>query len=112
PLPASSPPSASSSTAPAPPPPSPLSLHDALPILHGITGPSLTLNTACSAGGDAVMTAAMLLRAGEADAILAVGGESILCPVVVSDRKSTRLNSSHVSSSYALFCLKKTTTRW
>ena len=46
--------------------------------------PSLTLNTACSAGGDAVMTAAMLLRAGEADAILAVGGESILCPVVVS----------------------------
>ena len=53
-------------------------------IMHGITGPSLTLNTACSAGGDAVMTAAMLLRAGEADAILAVGGESILCPVVVS----------------------------
>src|SRR5699024_5120032 len=24
------------------------------------------------------------------------------------DRKSTRLNSSHVSSSYAVFCLKKT----
>src|SRR5699024_11603119 len=27
---------------------------------------------------------------------------------VVSDRKSTRLNSSHVSISYAVFCLKKT----
>src|SRR5699024_11956625 len=27
--------------------------------------------------------------------------------VVVSDRKSTRLNSSHVSISYAVFCLKK-----
>src|SRR5207249_12308417 len=26
------------------------------------------------------------------------------------DRKSTRLNSSHVSSSYAVFCLKKKTT--
>src|SRR5690625_6225275 len=26
------------------------------------------------------------------------------------DRKSTRLNSSHVASSYAVFCLKKTTT--
>src|SRR5699024_11967471 len=25
----------------------------------------------------------------------------------ISDRKSTRLNSSHVSTSYAVFCLKK-----
>src|SRR5699024_12486953 len=28
-------------------------------------------------------------------------------PIVVPDRKSTRLNSSHVSISYAVFCLKK-----
>src|SRR5699024_12817044 len=27
--------------------------------------------------------------------------------VVLTDRKSTRLNSSHVSISYAVFCLKK-----
>src|SRR5699024_12077904 len=27
--------------------------------------------------------------------------------VVIEDRKSTRLNSSHVSISYAVFCLKK-----
>ena len=53
-------------------------------IAHGIHGPSLTLNTACSAGGDAIMTATMLLHSGEADAVLAVGGESILCPIVVS----------------------------
>ena len=53
-------------------------------IAHGIHGPSLTLNTACSAGGDAMMTAAMLLKTGEAEAVLAVGGESILCPIVVS----------------------------
>ncbi len=31
-------------------------------IAHGIHGPSMTLNTACSAGGDAMMVAAMLLR--------------------------------------------------
>src|SRR5699024_12082710 len=31
------------------------------------------------------------------------------CPpeLMMSDRKSTRLNSSHVSISYAVFCLKK-----
>src|SRR5690554_4557844 len=28
-------------------------------------------------------------------------------PVMVGDRKSTRLNSSHVRISYAVFCLKK-----
>src|SRR5207249_5899795 len=30
-----------------------------------------------------------------------------LLPVIRRDRKSTRLNSSHVSISYAVFCLKK-----
>src|SRR5699024_11360112 len=29
----------------------------------------------------------------------------------ITDRKSTRLNSSHVSISYAVFCLKKKTTK-
>src|SRR5690625_5542579 len=29
--------------------------------------------------------------------------------LILSDRKSTRLNSSHVASSYAVFCLKKKT---
>src|SRR5207249_8772368 len=32
----------------------------------------------------------------------------VLCHILLSpDRKSTRLNSSHVSISYAVFCLKK-----
>lgn len=53
-------------------------------IAHGIRGPNFTLNTACSAGGDAIMTAAMLIRSGEAEAMLAVGGESSLCPVVMA----------------------------
>src|SRR5262245_63459606 len=30
-----------------------------------------------------------------------------LCALPVSDRKSTRLNSSHLGISYAVFCLKK-----
>src|SRR5690606_41334296 len=34
----------------------------------------------------------------------AVAQQSVL---VVEDRKSTRLNSSHVKNSYAVFCLKK-----
>src|SRR5690554_4888210 len=32
----------------------------------------------------------------------------IITPVLLLDRKSTRLNSSHVRISYAVFCLKKT----
>src|SRR5438874_7376783 len=32
-------------------------------------------------------------------------------PLVSRDRKSTRLNSSHVEISYAVFCLKKKTYR-
>src|SRR5207302_9020642 len=36
-------------------------------------------------------------------------GKRLLCctPSSVEDRKSTRLNSSHVKISYAVFCLKK-----
>src|SRR5690242_21861341 len=30
-----------------------------------------------------------------------------LCKQIAGDRKSTRLNSSHMSISYAVFCLKK-----
>src|SRR5438045_4569290 len=30
-----------------------------------------------------------------------------ICNLVPSDRKSTRLNSSHLGISYAVFCLKK-----
>src|SRR5689334_25028712 len=31
---------------------------------------------------------------------------------ILTDRKSTRLNSSHSSISYAVFCLKKKNHRW
>src|SRR5690625_7129312 len=35
------------------------------------------------------------------------GNSSIKSDTVIGDRKSTRLNSSHVAISYAVFCLKK-----
>src|SRR5699024_11663276 len=36
---------------------------------------------------------------------------ALLVDLVIRDRKSTRLNSSHVSISYALFCSKKESNR-
>src|SRR5690349_25072761 len=62
-----------------------LSLHDALPIFQVLseTGPAL------------------LDRNREV-----VFGQRFE-PAAVQDRKSTRLNSSHVEISYAVFCLKK-----
>src|SRR5690349_23109832 len=37
----------------------------------------------------------------------AVGAHRLLARLRAPDRKSTRLNSSHVEISYAVFCLKK-----
>src|SRR5205814_9053551 len=91
-----------------------LSLHDALPISAlcaedvrnewatrrmGITGPTPL---------DLPDPSPLLLgegpgvRAGSASAIGGVGSLG-----VGRDRKSTRLNSSHLGISYAVFCLKK-----
>src|SRR5699024_12406916 len=44
-----------------------------------------------------------------ADQLLRLGRQRLRLLRVVRDRKSTRLNSSHVSISYAVFCLKKKT---
>src|SRR5207249_11774107 len=64
-----------------------LSLHDALPISHDSDRLS-----------DGLVSSAMAAGARRRD----VGDRR-----GPSDRKSTRLNSSHVSISYAVFCLKK-----
>lgn len=53
-------------------------------IAKGIYGPSYTLNTACSSGGDALAMAATIIAADQADAMVVMGGESSLCPVVLS----------------------------
>src|SRR5258705_8796574 len=39
---------------------------------------------------------------------LGIGGDAMInCGERIADRKSTRLNSSHLGISYAVFCLKK-----
>lgn len=55
-----------------------------LSIQNGFHGPSLSLGTACAAGGDALMSAAMLILADEADIMTVLGGESIITPPIVS----------------------------
>src|SRR5690606_41672646 len=73
-----------------------LSLHDALPISHLWLVPA-------NAGGEWQLRFPQ--RGGEARAKLAV--EQTFQTLRGRDRKSTRLNSSHVKISYAVFCLKK-----
>src|SRR5699024_12267184 len=70
---------------PSPPEIYTLSLHDALPISGGVQFSSMT-----SARSASVRVSAYSDTLTDAE-----------------DRKSTRLNSSHVSISYAVFCLKK-----
>jgi 3-oxoacyl-[acyl-carrier-protein] synthase II len=53
-------------------------------IAHGLRGPSLTVNTACASGADAIGMGAMLLQLDEVDAVVVVGAESILCPIMVA----------------------------
>ncbi|MDD6188377.1 MAG: beta-ketoacyl-[acyl-carrier-protein] synthase family protein [Clostridiales bacterium] len=48
-------------------------------INHGINGPSLSVSTACSSGGDAIVTACMLLESGAADAMIVMAGEAPVC---------------------------------
>src|SRR5438270_8677018 len=36
----------------------------------------------------------------------------VVLDLMIQDRKSTRLNSSHSQISYAVFCLKKKNTQW
>src|SRR5690625_5621121 len=43
--------------------------------------------------------------------LLATIGPYVFGGLFILDRKSTRLNSSHVAISYAVFCLKKKKTR-
>src|SRR5436309_10347686 len=55
-------------------------------------------------GGDQVQHAIVIGLERLEDLLLELGEEPV---VLHRDRKSTRLNSSHVKISYAVFCLKK-----
>src|SRR5262245_62314039 len=92
---------------PAPPRISPLSLHDALPISGpsgtwawtGTGAPSSSTRSTRSRPGAATMATTSRPRT------QGCSGPSPRRPP--PDRKSTRLNSSHLGISYAVFCLKK-----
>src|SRR5207253_7572402 len=101
---------------PAPPEISTLSLHDALPISEpqvrgaapaGVAKPlkpALPVHEASPAAGTAGSVPAAAPSAVEfADDFIGVVNRY----AQAQDRKSTRLNSSHVAISYAVFCLKK-----
>src|SRR5207249_11831053 len=79
-----------------------LSLHDALPIFLKRSPTSLidalTVFVFSSFGSAQLSLFCQFLRLRKE--LLCIFGDS-------QDRKSTRLNSSHVSISYAVFCLKK-----
>src|SRR3712207_7783617 len=69
------------------------------------TGPvTLVTTTTTFQAADAPRTVANDFRLGVA---LTTGGANGLALTGSVDRKSTRLNSSHANSSYAVFCLKK-----
>src|SRR5207249_12001810 len=100
-------------TAPAPPKSYTLSLHDALPIYLG-QGESQRSDhrrrDRHGLGDGPFRRAAALLSS--MPRLLALTSCRRRCPDPAhhrprQDRKSTRLNSSHVSISYAVFCLKK-----
>src|SRR5439155_24922893 len=100
-------PSASFYTHPAPTALSTLSLHDALPIYQG--------NPPGAFGFDQPLQRGHVNIAFEIEPGLRVGGlrngqvDGARAGELEGniDRKSTRLNSSHVAISYAVFCLKK-----
>src|SRR5699024_12550378 len=79
-----------------------LSLHDALPILTTIT--LMHWRTAY-----ALLLPNMANRICYCSLIMAFPSVMQMKAMITRnvDRKSTRLNSSHVSISYAVFCLKK-----
>ncbi|MCR5625109.1 MAG: beta-ketoacyl-[acyl-carrier-protein] synthase II, partial [Lachnospiraceae bacterium] len=47
-------------------------------------GPSMTVSTACSSGGDAITLGCMLIETNQADAVICVGSESTLTETFIS----------------------------
>src|SRR5690606_40686245 len=87
-----------------------LSLHDALPISAGAAAGRELRPRIGAASRHRDATPDRLRRRRRSPELPAPGAERAAGAL---DRKSTRLNSSHVKISYAVFCLKKKTrVRW
>src|SRR5699024_12073014 len=92
-----------------------LSLHDALPIFAELYSPRYCTGDTCHCYSYFGSGGARVFRTWCTSSYTGVGenacGFQGLYPICTMDndldRKSTRLNSSHVSISYAVFCLKK-----
>jgi len=56
----------------------------AVALRHRLRGPAQTTVTACAAGTDALGAAARMIRAGDADAVVAGGAEAALTPLALS----------------------------
>src|SRR5690348_6698393 len=69
--------------------------------------PGTTVDRQCGSSQQALHFAAQAVMSGTAELIVAGGVQNMSMIPISSDRKSTRLNSSHPSISYAVFCLKK-----
>src|SRR5690606_41866287 len=87
------------------------SLHDALPIFYQEKLISLTKKG--KTGADEIKQMMADLRANPPQSLGGIKVKEIrdystsTAHILYEDRKSTRLNSSHVKISYAVFCLKK-----
>src|SRR5690606_40061557 len=77
----------------------------ALGEVGAVVGAAALLALDAAAGDDLGEDEHVAQGAGEAEGLVGPAGG-----VAEADRKSTRLNSSHVKISYAVFCLKKKTT--
>src|SRR5437870_11558481 len=83
-----------------------LSLHDALPISN-TGGSEDTMSGVRRAAIEAALAATPEPSVESPKIDPAPLNVVRMTPPVEADRKSTRLNSSHVAISYAVFCLKK-----
>src|SRR3712207_7493300 len=85
-----------------------LSLHDALPISRAARAPATTDSIVSSSAPKTIgPSSARSSSSSRPRTSLARDSSGAFTVNLTLDRKSTRLNSSHVNISYAVFCLKK-----
>src|SRR3712207_9125096 len=84
-----------------------LSLHDALPIFNWVCGGTRFTDVSCGFRAFNREAAYRLTLFGKFTYTQETFIDLFSKGMRITDRKSTRLNSSHANISYAVFCLKK-----